>query len=173
LNLKWSKFNLNSVCVCLPKFARPRLGSVVNSEEEPASPGHIALGMVPDEEVSREKERVANVFNNPSTSGLACVIAAHVSYSTFLVPFYTFSSSHSAKYCLVFFFQNLVKEYPVKLDGKSDQNATVKKRVVNGVSFLMEEGEVFGLLGHNGAGKTTVMKIITTEERPDKGNVSV
>ena len=32
---------------------------------------------------------------------------------------------------------------------------------VQDVSFDVEHGEIVGLLGHNGAGKTTVMKVMT------------
>src|SRR5262245_12541519 len=32
---------------------------------------------------------------------------------------------------------------------------------VNGVSFRVEKGEIFGFLGPNGSGKTTVIKMLT------------
>lgn len=32
---------------------------------------------------------------------------------------------------------------------------------VNDVSFSIDKGEIAGLLGHNGAGKTTIMKMIS------------
>ena len=35
-------------------------------------------------------------------------------------------------------------------------------KAVDGVSFTVDEGEVFGFLGPNGAGKTTTMRILTT-----------
>ena len=34
------------------------------------------------------------------------------------------------------------------------------KRVLNGLSFTAREGKAFGLLGRNGAGKTTALRII-------------
>lgn len=37
----------------------------------------------------------------------------------------------------------------------------------------MGPGEIFGLLGHNGAGKTSAMKIIIAEELPTEGSVSI
>jgi ABC-2 type transport system ATP-binding protein len=44
---------------------------------------------------------------------------------------------------------------------------------VHDVSLEIERGEVVGLLGHNGAGKTTVMKILTGFLEPSEGSVSV
>lgn len=44
---------------------------------------------------------------------------------------------------------------------------------VDSVSFQIEHGEVVGLLGHNGAGKTTIMKMITGYLEPTEGSVSI
>lgn len=44
---------------------------------------------------------------------------------------------------------------------------------VNGVSFAVRKGEVFGFLGPNGAGKTTTVEIIETIRTPTSGKVSV
>ena len=44
---------------------------------------------------------------------------------------------------------------------------------VDSVSFQIERGEIVGLLGHNGAGKTTVMKMLTGFLEPSAGLVSV
>jgi len=41
------------------------------------------------------------------------------------------------------------------------------------VSFEVRKGEVMGLIGHNGAGKSTVLKIISGILRPTEGTVSV
>ena len=46
-------------------------------------------------------------------------------------------------------------------------------RAVDDVTFAVDKGEIVGLLGHNGAGKTSVMKIITGYLEPDQGNVIV
>ncbi len=40
---------------------------------------------------------------------------------------------------------------------------------VNGISFQVEEGELFGFLGPNGAGKTTTINILCTLLRPTAG----
>jgi ABC-2 type transport system ATP-binding protein len=46
-------------------------------------------------------------------------------------------------------------------------------RAVKGVSFEVGRGEIVGLLGQNGAGKTTVMKIVTGYLEPTEGTVEV
>ena len=46
-------------------------------------------------------------------------------------------------------------------------------RAVSNVSFEVARGEIVGLLGHNGAGKTTVMKIMTGYLQPTSGTISV
>ncbi len=46
-------------------------------------------------------------------------------------------------------------------------------RAVDGVSFQVAPGEIFGLLGANGAGKTTVIKMLTGILAPTAGNGNV
>ena len=48
-----------------------------------------------------------------------------------------------------------------------------RRKVVNDVSFEVDEGEVVGLLGPNGAGKTTVFKMSVGMLRPDHGHVEL
>jgi fluoroquinolone transport system ATP-binding protein len=47
------------------------------------------------------------------------------------------------------------------------------KKAVNGVSFQINKGEIFGFLGPNGAGKTTTQKVIIGLLRGYGGNVEI
>ena len=48
-----------------------------------------------------------------------------------------------------------------------------KKEVLKGVSFDIPEGSIFGLLGPSGAGKTTLIKILTGQLSYDEGEALV
>ena len=58
--------------------------------------------------------------------------------------------------------QNITKTY---------QNGAVK--ALDDVSFSVQEGELFGLIGADGAGKSTLFRILTTLLIPDKGFATV
>ena len=47
------------------------------------------------------------------------------------------------------------------------------KRVLHGVTFRVEAGELFGFVGPNGAGKTTTLKILMGLIRATEGRASV
>ena len=46
-------------------------------------------------------------------------------------------------------------------------------KAVDGISFEVHGGEIFGFLGPNGAGKTTTIEIIEGYRKPDSGTVTV
>lgn len=47
------------------------------------------------------------------------------------------------------------------------------RTVVDGVSFRVKTGEVFGLLGHNGAGKSTTIDLLLGLKKPEKGSGTI
>lgn len=48
-----------------------------------------------------------------------------------------------------------------------------RKPALRDVSFRVERGEIYGLLGHNGAGKSTTLGIILGMVMPDSGEVAI
>jgi ABC-2 type transport system ATP-binding protein len=60
-------------------------------------------------------------------------------------------------------FENVVKDYPTDILGRK------KLRAVNGVNLNIEPGQVFGLIGPNRAGKTTLVKILLSLCRATQG----
>ena len=47
------------------------------------------------------------------------------------------------------------------------------RKVVDGLSLSVAQGEVFGLLGHNGAGKSTTIEMILGIKKPDSGEAHI
>ena len=58
-------------------------------------------------------------------------------------------------------FNNVKKSYP---------NGTL---ALDGVDLHIEDGEFVFIVGHSGAGKTTMMKLLLCEERPTSGKITV
>ncbi len=48
-----------------------------------------------------------------------------------------------------------------------------EKRVINGVSFQIDKGEGVAFFGRNGAGKSTILKMITGVSFPTEGEITV
>ena len=46
-------------------------------------------------------------------------------------------------------------------------------RVVDNVSFGVEQGEIFGMVGPNGAGKTTTLRMLMDIIKPDSGEINI
>lgn len=46
-----------------------------------------------------------------------------------------------------------------------------RKQVLHQVSFEMKKGKIYGLVGRNGAGKSTIMKILSGILQPDEGHI--
>ena len=56
---------------------------------------------------------------------------------------------------------------------KGLQKSYKELHVLKGVDFVVEKGCIFALLGSNGAGKTTIIKILTTLLKQDSGTATV
>src|SRR5512133_1214602 len=71
--------------------------------------------------------------------------------------------------------QSMTKIAPV--NGKSNGNGNGHKPkqivAVNHISFSVEKGEIFGVLGPNGGGKSTLIRLISTLLLPDSGKITV
>lgn len=61
----------------------------------------------------------------------------------------------------------------ISIEVKDLQKSYKKLDVLKGVNFTVEKGSIFALLGSNGAGKTTVVKILTTLLKQDGGTAIV
>jgi len=64
----------------------------------------------------------------------------------------------------------LMYKIPFNIDGKISWD---KFWAVKDVSFTVDKGEVLGIIGENGAGKSTVLKLIAGLLKPDRGQVEV
>ncbi|WP_261303035.1 ABC transporter ATP-binding protein [Paenibacillus andongensis] len=53
------------------------------------------------------------------------------------------------------------------------QKSYKQLQVLKGVDFEVEKGSIFALLGSNGAGKTTIVKILTTLLKQDSGTATI
>ncbi|GAA4832436.1 ABC transporter ATP-binding protein [Paenibacillus vulneris] len=61
--------------------------------------------------------------------------------------------------------------HAVEVQGLSKSYGGVK--AVDDIRFVIESGKIYGLLGRNGAGKTTIMHMITAQLFPTTGDVKV
>lgn len=48
-----------------------------------------------------------------------------------------------------------------------------KQKVLNNISFSINQGEIFGLLGPSGAGKTTLIRLVMGMESADEGTINI
>ena len=61
------------------------------------------------------------------------------------------------------------KDYVLKVEGVCKDYG--KAHVLEDMSFTVPKGSIFGLVGRNGAGKTTIMRIIAGLQKPTKGTI--
>ena len=64
-----------------------------------------------------------------------------------------------------------LKEYLIRALKKQNQYSYL--RALNDVSFEVKQGEVVGIIGTNGSGKSTILKIVSGALKPTKGHVEV
>lgn len=79
--------------------------------------------------------------------------------------------------------KNLYKNYYSDKSGKfagigksfsgNVMNQGSSSETEGGISFAVQAGEIFGIIGPDGAGKTTLFRILTTLILPDQGKVTV
>lgn len=48
-----------------------------------------------------------------------------------------------------------------------------ERKVLRGISFSVKKGEAIGLIGHNGCGKSTTLKLLTRIMYPDSGSIKM
>ncbi|MCR5316873.1 MAG: ABC transporter ATP-binding protein [Treponema sp.] len=54
-----------------------------------------------------------------------------------------------------------------------NRNKYERRNVLKGISFSVKKGEAIGLVGHNGCGKSTTLKLLTKIMYPDSGSVEM
>ena len=63
-----------------------------------------------------------------------------------------------------------LKDYIIYgLDKKRKENS--QRYVLKDISFNVKKGEVLGIIGHNGSGKSTMLKLLTRILRPNSGKI--
>ena len=77
---------------------------------------------------------------------------------------------------------NITKSFKIYHDrGKSlkeilvtrGRNKSEKRQILNGISFTVRKGEAIGLIGKNGCGKSTTLKLLTKIIYPDTGSINM
>lgn len=78
--------------------------------------------------------------------------------------------------------QNITKSFKIYYD-KGNQlkervlfrsrNRYENRPVINGISFYVKRGEAVGIIGHNGCGKSTILKLLTKIIYPDSGSIKI
>ncbi|MDE7094714.1 MAG: ATP-binding cassette domain-containing protein, partial [Oscillospiraceae bacterium] len=54
-----------------------------------------------------------------------------------------------------------------------NRNHYEDRLVLKGISFRVKKGEAIGLIGHNGCGKSTTLKLLTKILYPDSGTIEM
>lgn len=77
-------------------------------------------------------------------------------------------------------FNNVSKKYKLRTNGDSAKRWYRRGPQKSGdmwalrdVSFQVREGEALGIVGHNGAGKTTILKLLSSITAPSSGEITI
>jgi lipopolysaccharide transport system ATP-binding protein len=83
-------------------------------------------------------------------------------------------------------FASVSKKYPIRQDIDEDQSRNRLMRKLNrlwqrphefwalrDVSFEVKRGEALGIIGHNGAGKSTILKLLASITSPSSGEITI
>lgn len=78
--------------------------------------------------------------------------------------------------------RNVTKAFRVYLDRSNNIKDFIihgnrrkfeRRQVLRGISFDVKKGEAIGLIGHNGCGKSTTLKLLTRIIYPDEGTIEI
>lgn len=69
-------------------------------------------------------------------------------------------------------FRNVSFAYPYSGE-KTESKGMERKKVLNNVSFYIQKGEKVALVGENGSGKSTIIKLLSGLLRPDSGEILI
>ncbi len=78
--------------------------------------------------------------------------------------------------------KNITKKFRIYMDKGSQlkerlifrkRNRYEEREVLKGISFQVRKGEAVGLIGHNGCGKSTTLKLLTKIMYPDSGEITM
>ena len=59
----------------------------------------------------------------------------------------------------------------ILLSAQNIAKTYMERKVLDDVSFFLNEGDKVGIIGINGTGKSTLLRILAGAEEPDSGNV--
>ena len=66
-----------------------------------------------------------------------------------------------------------VKDISLSINTKDERGTHVNKTILSNIGFTIYPGEIVGLMGLSGAGKTTLIKILSGYSKPTKGTVFI
>ncbi len=69
--------------------------------------------------------------------------------------------------------KNNIDQFSINIKGLTKVYGREKAVAVDNISFSINKGELFGLIGPDGAGKTSIFRMLTTVLLPDKGTATV